>query len=58
LSFIASILLVRFSMKFLFEFKRKKANFVADFSQIQGKNPIVFINLFNASGNILFYLLK
>jgi hypothetical protein len=42
--------LAKFSIKFLFEFNKKKASLVADFSHTQGKNPIIFINFFSDSG--------
>jgi hypothetical protein len=40
----------KFSIKFLLELRRKKASFVALFSQIQGKYQIDCISLFSASG--------
>ena len=38
-------------------FNRKKASFVADFSQIPGRYPIEFMSVLSASGNVRVYLI-
>jgi hypothetical protein len=44
----------RLSVKFLLAFSKKNASLVADFSHIQGKYHIEFINCFNDSGILYF----
>jgi hypothetical protein len=54
--FIFFILSDKFSLKFWFEFSKKKASFVADFSQIQGKYVIAFISFSNSFGINMFFI--
>jgi hypothetical protein len=45
----------KLSLKFWFEFSKKNANFVADFSQIPGKWEMASISFSNSFGIITFY---